>query len=282
MTITRMTDSPRAPLALASVEREPTIEPRGNIATVGIFVYAVSAVVLGLVGLAWRDFAAVWQPIPEELPGRVPLAILTATAFIASGIGLTWRRSAKVCAATLGLLYFTFAVLWLPRVIAYPRILGTWNGVFEQLALVAAALTYLASLDAPNGNARLRRAARVLFGMCLLSFGATHFDALKPTADLVPTWLPPSQRFWAAATGVFHIAAGLAILTDVWVVLASRLFVLMLIGFGALVWSPRLLANAHDHTVWAGNAINLALIGAAWLMADSIAASASPSHSGGS
>ena len=32
---------------------------------------------------------------------------------------------------------------------------------------------------------------------------------------MLPQWLPPTQEFWAYATGVAHIAAGLAILTGV-------------------------------------------------------------------
>jgi hypothetical protein len=70
---------------------------------------------------------------------------------------------------------------------------------------------------------------------------------------------------------VFHIAAGLAILLDVRAVLAARLFTAMLICFGLLVWAPKLVKDPHVHMVWAGNAINLTLIGAAWLMADAIA-----------
>jgi len=254
-------------------------EARASALSLGVCVYGGSAIVLGLVGLVWGDFAAVWQPVPD-LPGRVMLAYLTAIVLIASGSGLLWRHSARASAAALALLYFVFAMLWLPRVIAYPRILGTWNGVFEQLALVAAALTYLAALRRPNDGAMLQRMARILFGVCLLSFGATHFDALKQTADLVPKWLPPSPRFWAAATGVFHIAAGLAILTNVRGVLAARLFTAMLIVFGALVWAPLLIANVRVHQVWAGNAINLTLIGAAWLMADSIATASRNTRSG--
>jgi uncharacterized membrane protein len=261
----------RAPASPPTVER--SADSRSGVVTLGVAVFAASAVVLGLVGLTWGDFAAVWQPVPTELPGRTVLAYLTALVLIASGIGLLWRRSAKASAVVLAVLYFVFAMLWLPRVAAYPRALGTWNGVFEQLALVAAAVTYFACVAAPNAVSptRLQQMARLLFGVCLLSFGATHFAALKETAALVPQWLPPSPRFWAAATGVFHIAAGLAILSNVRAVLAARLFTAMLITFGALVWAPRLVANAHVHTVWAGNAINLTLIGAAWLMADSIA-----------
>lgn len=249
-----------------------TTAARRGVVTVGVAVFAASAIVVGIVGLVWGDFAAVWQPVPAQLPGRVVLAYETALILIASGLGLLWHRSARLCAGVLAFLYFVFAMLWLPRVAAYPRALGVWNGVFEQLALVAAAITYFAALALPNGNRKLQRIARILFGVCLLSFGATHFDALKETATLVPRWLPPSPRFWAAATGVFHIAAGVAIVTNVRAVLASRLFTVMLIGFGVLVWAPRLVANLHVHQVWAGNAINFTLIGAAWLMADSIAA----------
>ena len=278
ITLARNTRSRGAPFT-AQKDSAPAPEARAGNVTTGVRVFAASTVALGLVGVAWGDFAAVWQPVPDDLPGRVVLAYLTALVLIASGAGLLWRRSARASAATLASLFLIFGMLWLPRVVHHPRILGTWNGVFEQLALVAAALTYLAAITLPNGS-HLGRAARILFGVCLLSFGATHFDALKPTADLVPTWLPPSRRFWAAATGVFHIAAGVAILADVLPVLASRLFTAMLITFGALVWAPRLFANPHDHTVWAGNAINLTLIGAAWLMADSIARGTTRSHPG--
>jgi hypothetical protein len=44
----------------------------------------------------------------------------------------------------------------------------------------------------------------------------------------------------------------------------------MMVGFGVLVWAPMLIAQP-SHFNWAGNAINLALTGAAWVIADSIA-----------
>jgi hypothetical protein len=45
----------------------------------------------------------------------------------------------------------------------------------------------------------------------------------------------------------------------------------MLVVFAALVWVPLLLGAPRGHTMWAGNAINLAMVGAAWVVADSIA-----------
>ena len=117
---------------------------------------------------------------------------------------------------------------------------------------------------------------RFLFAICVVVFGLAHFFALSETTSMVPKWIPPGQRFWALATGVAHLLAGVAILTGILAVLASRLFTAMLITFGALVWAPSLFADPHAHFAWAGNAMNLALAGAAWVVADSIRESAQP------
>jgi uncharacterized membrane protein YphA (DoxX/SURF4 family) len=90
------------------------------------------------------------------------------------------------------------------------------------------------------------------------------------TAPLVPKWLPPTQEFWAYATGVGHIAAGVAILTGVRARLAAILLTAMYASFTVLVHVPMLLADP-SHWNWSENALNLALIGAAWVVADSLA-----------
>ena len=50
---------------------------------------------------------------------------------------------------------------------------------------------------------------------CAIFFGGAHFAYPAATIPLVPAWLPPSQAFWAYATGLFHIAAGVAVLIGV-------------------------------------------------------------------
>lgn len=79
------------------------------------------------------------------------------------------------------------------------------------------------------------------------------------------------RQLWAVATGGFDLLAATAILSGILAVLASRLLTAMIIGFGALVWAPALFASPRSHIVWAGNAINLALIAAAWVVTDWIA-----------
>ncbi len=137
--------------------------------------------------------------------------------------------------------------------------------------MVAGIIAYtLLAPDDPLWASRTARIGRVLFGMCVVTFGLAHFLALSETASMVPAWLPPGQRFWAMATATAHLLAGIAIVSGILASLAARLLTAMIFGFGALVWAPSLWAHPGEHMVWAGNAINLALMGAAWVVADSI------------
>lgn len=121
------------------------------------------------------------------------------------------------------------------------------------------------------GTDRLAGIARLLFGACLIAFALAHLFYLKATADFVPAWIPPGQVFWAYATAAAHLAAAIAILSGIAARLAARLLTAMFILFGVLVHAPLVLADPHTHFNWAANAMNFALIGAAWLVAASIA-----------
>jgi uncharacterized membrane protein YphA (DoxX/SURF4 family) len=233
----------------------------------------LGAIMLGVVGLVSGDFADVWQPVPTSTPGRKALAYMVAVCLLVAGTAIQRRRFARAGLIVLGVLYFIFALLWLPRVVSYPQIFGTWGGVFEQLSLVAAALVVYASVEnfASATVPRTGQIGRVVYGVCVVAFGLNHFFAIPETASMVPKWIPPGQHFWAVATGVAHLLAAMAILSGVLAVLASRLLTLMLVLFGALVWMPSLFAHPREHMVWSGNAINLAMAGAAWVIADWIA-----------
>jgi uncharacterized membrane protein YphA (DoxX/SURF4 family) len=150
---------------------------------------------------------------------------------------------------------------------------GTYSGAAEQLAIAAGALIVYATnakIDAARA-ARLTRLGQVAFGVCALLFGGAHFFYMNLTAPLVPKWLPPSQEFWGYATGIFHIAAGVAILTGIQARLATILLTVMYASFTVLVHAPMLAADPSNRFIWSENALNLALIGAAWIVADSLA-----------
>jgi hypothetical protein len=74
--------------------------------------------------------------------------------------------------------------------------------------------------------------------------------------------------FWAITTTIAFALAAIAILSGRSAFLASRLLTVMIIGFGLLVWLPALFVDPHKLMNWAGNAENLAIAGAAWIVAD--------------
>jgi uncharacterized membrane protein YphA (DoxX/SURF4 family) len=230
----------------------------------------LAAILLGVIGLKWDDFAAVWQPVPEGIPHRSALAYVAAILFLCAGLAVQWEKTRAVGALALGVLYLPYALLWARRVIGFPGMIGTWSGTGEQVALVTAGLMAWEQFGA-KGKAWARGMAatcRVLFGLSFVSLALVHWIALKETAGFVPKWIPPGQKFWAIATGVFHLMAGVAIGSGITGKLAARLLTAMIAGFGLLVWLPALVASPKDHFVSCANAVNLALLGAAWVVGD--------------
>jgi uncharacterized membrane protein YphA (DoxX/SURF4 family) len=240
--------------------------------SVGTRVYALGVCALGVIGLAYGDFALVWQPVSATLPGRSGLAYLFAALLLLGGLALNWRRTATAGALLLCALFAVIVLLMhLPGAIKHPTVFGAWSGIAEQLALLSAAwLAWRLCSGAEDAAGRpLIRVGLWTFGICLLVFGGAHFFYLDETATLVPSWLPPGQRFWAAATGVAHIAAGLAILSGVHARLAALLATVMFAAFSALIHVP-LLVSEPSHLHWVMNAMNLALTGSAWIAADAL------------
>lgn len=237
--------------------------------TLGRHVYGLAAIALGAIGLKWDDFAAVWQPVPDDLLGRATLAYVAAGAFLLAGLAMQWRRTARIGAGAATIMFAIFALLWVKRVIGFPTLFATYSGVAEQLAITTGGVMAYASVVGPSS--RTLTVCRIVFGVCLLAFGGAHFVYVKETAEMVPAWIPPNPNIWAYITGAAHAAAGLALISGVLAPLAARLVTLMFVAFGTLVWAPQLMAHANDHTVWCGNAINLALVGAAWVLGDALA-----------
>jgi uncharacterized membrane protein YphA (DoxX/SURF4 family) len=249
-----------------SAER-PSIAP-------GWRVFGLGVMALALVSLAWGDFDP-GQPVPKTFPDRTALAYAAAAFMLVAGAAIEWRRTAAWAAAALAAYYGLVVVVVMdgPGVVAHPTEFGAYSNTAEQLAIAAAALIVFAAnarIDATLA-ARLTRLGQMAFGVCAVLFGGAHFAYMNLTAPAVPKWLPPSQTFWAYATGLAHIAAGVAILTGVRARLAAILLTAMYASFTPLVHLPTLLADPSSHFNWSENALNLALTGAAWVVADSLA-----------
>ena len=242
--------------------------------TLGWRVYGLGVMALAMLCLVWGDFV-LGQRVPKDFPGRTALAYAAAAYMLVAGAAVEWRRTAAWGAAALTAYYALVVVILMNGrlVLAHYAEFGAYSGAAEQLAIAAGGLiVYAASakIDAALA-ARLTRLGQLAFGICALLFGGAHFFYMNLTVPLVPKWLPPTQEFWAYATAVGHIAAGIAILCGVQARLAAILLTVMFASFTLLVHGPMLLADPSSHMIWTENALNLALTGSAWVVADSLA-----------
>jgi uncharacterized membrane protein YphA (DoxX/SURF4 family) len=208
------------------------------------------------------------------MPGRTELAYGTSLLILVAGFGIMWSRTAAWSAAVLAF-YFGIIVALLengPAVVAHHSVYGAYFGVAEGFALAAAALIIFSSTAGIGSvsTGRFIRAGQLTFGVCALFFGGAHFVYPGATMALVPTWLPPSPVFWAYATGLFHIAGGVALVIGFQARLAAYLLTIMYAAFTPLVHLPLLLSDPSRHFFWTENVLNVALVGAAWVVADSL------------
>ncbi len=241
---------------------------------VGSRVYGLAALLLGGVMLSWGDFSGTWQPVHDGLPQRTLLALAAGAILAAAGLALLLRRWERPAALAIAALVLVFVAGWAGRIAGQPTLFAVWLGLAEQTSIALGGLAVAVSRSGRAGPAA--HALRVLFGLCLLAFGTAHLLYVQETADFVPAWIPPGQRFWALATGVADIAAGLALLAGPLALLAARLASAMFIGFGLLVWLPRLIAAPAEQMNWFGAAVTVAIAAAAWTVADLIARAPPP------
>jgi hypothetical protein len=228
--------------------------------SLGRHLFGVAAFAFGLIMLAWHDYNGWHQP-------RY-LVYSAAVALIFGGTAIQFHRTAKTGAVVLAAVYFVFALLCLPGIIAKPQIYNNWGNFFEQFSLLTGAAIIYKRLSSARSQETLHRIGGILFGICVVSFTLEQAIYLSPTASFVPKWIPPSQMFWAITTTVFFALAALALLTNQMALLATRLLTMMLVIFGLLVWVPLLLSDPHSHTNWSETIETFAIAGTAWILAD--------------
>jgi uncharacterized membrane protein len=241
-------------------------------------VFGLGMMALGLACLAFGEFDP-GQPVPQRFPYRTALAYVAGAFIVVAAAAVEWRRTAAWGAAALTGYYVVFVLLLMNArlLLTDYAVYVTYEGISMQLAIAASGLIVYAtsarSVVQIDGAlaASLSLVGRLVFAVCTLIWGGAHFVYMNLTAPLVPKWLPLGQVFWGYVTGVCFIAAGLAILTGVKARLAAILLTAMIASFGLLANGRMLVANPASHWNWTESALNLALIGSSWVVADSLA-----------
>lgn len=237
--------------------------------TAGRTALGLGAAGLGVISLLHGDFAITWQPVPDWIPARTPLAYASGALLTAAGAALVVDRFARIAAAFIAaFLTFWAVVLQAPRLLAGEE--AAWLAPAEILAVAAGAWT-LFWLGATESAFRTRalRAGAAFFGMMAPVFGIAHFLYIPFTASMIPAWIP-WRVFWAWFTGAGHIAAGVSIVTGVLARLGAMLLAIMFTGFVLLVHAPRIVADPGSRLEWHLLSTALLLTGAAWITASAL------------
>ncbi|HEU5078435.1 MAG TPA: hypothetical protein VFT72_04445 [Opitutaceae bacterium] len=258
----------------------------------GRILFVIGLAGLGLLSLIYRDFALVWQPVPDNFPMRSFSGALSGAILVLSACGLAVPRTAKISGYVLAVFVSSWLLLLqAPKVLGAPSNAGVWLGFGENLLLVCGAWIIAlrqqsrreGPLNAASSSSNSSKASdssdpansirvfQLLYGLSLPMIGISHFVYRDATAGMVPAWLPWRMGF-AVLTGAGHIAAGIAILISVFPALAAVLEAGMIGAFVLLLHLPGVVAEPSSRMQWTMLAIATAYCGSAWSVASSLIA----------
>jgi uncharacterized membrane protein len=241
-------------------------------------LFAVGMIGLGILALIYGDFALVWQPVAQWIPGRTVLAYGSGLLMLLTGVGLLIRAAAAWSARMLFPYLIVWALLKVPALVVAPQIEAVWLGFGELAVLLAGGWVLFARLAGLRDGSPLAfltgekgiYLARILFAVSLIPIGLSHLVYVKETVELVPAWLP-YRVGWAYLTGAGQIACGLGVLFSILPRVAARAEAGMISLFTLLVWAPAILAAPRTRLPWTVFFISWAIASAAWVVAQNIA-----------
>src|SRR5438094_2677890 len=144
--------------------------------------FAIGMIGLGVLALIYADFAMVWQPVPQWVPGRTALAYASGVLMLLGGLGLL-ARATRVWAVRV---LFPYLIVWsllkVPALVVAPKIEAVWLGFGELAVLLAGAWVLFAQLAEPLEGSWLSfatsensiYAARMFFAIWLIPIGLSH------------------------------------------------------------------------------------------------------------
>jgi uncharacterized membrane protein len=231
----------------------------------GTILFALGLVGFGTINFLIGNFLPELQPLDAQFPERALAAYLYGAVLIVMAILMLLGRRVHLAACVVAVVFaLTFVAMHGPILVADPMNGGRWTSALEVFAAGAGALmlvTLTRHHDAP-----LATFARLAFAITLPAFGALHFIYRDYVASVIPGFLP-GHMFWAYATGIAHIAAGLSLLTNIASRLAALLLAVMFGSWVILLHVPRVLAAFHNRAEWTSLCVAVTLCGAALLIA---------------
>ncbi len=217
---------------------------------------------------AWeRHLSAGAPPLPPFLPFGGALAILMAVLLIGAGLGLLAKWHLRDFSLALSVILLGSACLHLLHLTNVMHE-GTPRSQFmEPLALGTAAFVLYGLAHHPKRQ-YLFIAARIVFAVTMITFGAQHFMYTGFLAGLVPAWIPYHIN-WVYLTGGAMIAAGLAMISGILARPATIALAVMFFAWLAVLHIPLIVADPKNADLWSSAFVVLGMCGASLIMSTS-------------
>ncbi|HSS97485.1 MAG TPA: hypothetical protein VLK33_10665 [Terriglobales bacterium] len=211
-----------------------------------LVLFVIGMVGMGLLQVVYHDFAFTWQPVPDSLPARGAIAIISGLVIIAASLALLVQATQTIAIRIIFPILVIWQLLKVPSVIAAPGMEAVWLGYGEIAVLLAGGWVLFARLSNLDGSAFFKhitgdrgvRIATIYFAIALLPIGLSHIMYAGITASFVPAWMP-FRTAWAYITGFGQMACGLGVLFSVLPRLAAMIETAMLAIFAFFVWGPQ-------------------------------------------
>ena len=243
----------------------------------GLCLFIAGLIGLGMIGLIVGDFAMVWQPVPDWVPGRHAVAYGTGVLMILLGLGV-WIRPSRAWAVRILLVYLiVWATLKIPAVVVAPKMEAVYLGLGELTLLLSGGWTLFAHFAELTAGSPLEflagergiRMARYLFAISIIPIGLSHLVYADITAGFVPHWLP-YRVGWAYLTGAGQIASGLGVLFNVLPRVAAWVEAGQITMYTLLVWGGAIVSAPKARLSWTGFFISWIFGAAAWVVAQNV------------
>lgn len=228
-------------------------------ARTGQSIPALAVTGLSVISPAMGHFAAVWQPVPQALAGRLILAHANGVLVVGRlGAGPLARHTRGPAALALSAYCaLWFVLLHVPLVLASGAVADRCSGLGENATLIVGGLLVYADVTVacvprwirPLPGARAVRLGRVLFAPAAFRMSREHLAHPCGNADFPPQWLA-HRMGWGYLVGFGYIATGLAILWRTLPRLASVVAASMMSALTALCWVSFVLEAPGSRLTW--------------------------------
>lgn len=208
---------------------------------------------------------------PPFFPGRLFWGWVIGIIFFATGVSIAAGKNTRLMAALVSLVLIVQIVLiHAPRLAVNMHDPGPWTSGFEVLGICSGAWALAAStLSGGAAKHKLLLAARIGLACLLVVVGVQHFLYAQFVATLIQSWMP-WHLFWAYFIGVAFFATALALVTGVFVRIATVMQGLMFFLFVFSLHIPRVVAMSHNANEWTSLFVAAAMCGTAWILAGSV------------